>query len=341
MSTLEAVTSELEREPHLWWGHHHKHGWVVLDRQDNCNEGESRKLTRCRDWNQLTVSRQEFGSAPFVWFKTYIASLPAAKVRETCDQLLALRREYDARDARLSLKRNGWLTCKSPHLMLAQLDVRSSVRKLQLFGIACCRRIWQFLEEDCRQAILMAEGFVEGTADLTQCRQAQMDLRHKRLSLQREEITTRERTVRLWCLLAVVNALQSPEELQAALRDSAYHPDALSIWKFVELAVHAKQYNDPPTPEMLEDRAAQADILREILGHPFRPPPFQPDWETPTVLALAQAIYAEQAFEQLPILADALEDAGCDNLELLGHLRETREHVRGCWALDLILSKDC
>jgi hypothetical protein len=62
-------------------------------------------------------------------------------------------------------------------------------------------------------------------------------------------------------------------------------------------------------------------------------------WNDGTVIKIAQAIYNERAFERLPILADALEDAGCDNADILRHCREPGEHMRGCWVVDLLLGK--
>jgi hypothetical protein len=85
--------------------------------------------------------------------------------------------------------------------------------------------------------------------------------------------------------------------------------------------------------------ARQADLLRELIGNPFRPVALGPAQRTPTVASLAAAIYEESAFDRLPILADALEDAGCADRALLDHLRGGGPHVRGCWALDLILGK--
>jgi hypothetical protein len=87
------------------------------------------------------------------------------------------------------------------------------------------------------------------------------------------------------------------------------------------------------------DKAAICSLLHEIFGNPFRPVTVDPAWLTPTVVSLAQAIYDEQAFDRLPILADALEDAGCTNADLLVHCRSQQEHARGCWAVDLVLGK--
>jgi hypothetical protein len=86
---------------------------------------------------------------------------------------------------------------------------------------------------------------------------------------------------------------------------------------------------------------AQAGLLRDIFGNPFRPVAFDPAWRTTDVMLLGQGIYEERAFDRMPILADALQDAGCDRDELLSHLRDaTATHVRGCWALDLVLGKE-
>ncbi|MBM3979141.1 MAG: hypothetical protein FJ304_02435 [Planctomycetes bacterium] len=81
--------------------------------------------------------------------------------------------------------------------------------------------------------------------------------------------------------------------------------------------------------------------MRDIFGNPFRPVAFDPAWRTDTALTLARQMYDTREFSAAPILADALQDAGCDCDELLNHLRETSAtHVRGCWALDLVLGKE-
>jgi hypothetical protein len=81
-------------------------------------------------------------------------------------------------------------------------------------------------------------------------------------------------------------------------------------------------------------------LLREIFGNPFRPATIDSAWQSGSVIALAQAIYSDRAFDRMPILADALEDAGCANADILNHCRQPDVHVKGCWVLDLILSKD-
>jgi hypothetical protein len=112
--------------------------------------------------------------------------------------------------------------------------------------------------------------------------------------------------------------------------------DAIMIAHFVALSAAAAGM----------EQTAQAGLLRCIFGNPFRPVALDRSWKTPTALAIAQAAYEDRIVpaghlysDKLAVLADALEDAGCTNAELLGHLRGAGTHVRGCWALDAILGK--
>ncbi|MBM3979410.1 MAG: hypothetical protein FJ304_03850 [Planctomycetes bacterium] len=91
---------------------------------------------------------------------------------------------------------------------------------------------------------------------------------------------------------------------------------------------------------MNTDRARQAVFLRDIFGNPFRPVAFAPEWRTDTAIALARTMYEAREFSAMPILADALQDAGCDSDDILNHCRDARAtHVRGCWVVDLVLGK--
>jgi hypothetical protein len=81
-------------------------------------------------------------------------------------------------------------------------------------------------------------------------------------------------------------------------------------------------------------------MLREIFGNPFRPVSIDPIWRTPQALALARTAYEERRFEELPLLADALEEAGCTDEAILAHCRGLGPHVRGCWVVDLVLARE-
>jgi hypothetical protein len=87
--------------------------------------------------------------------------------------------------------------------------------------------------------------------------------------------------------------------------------------------------------------AKLCSILRDIFGNPFRPAvTFAPEWRTDTVMSLARTMYDSREFSAAPILADALQDAGCDSDELLAHCRDPNQvHVRGCWVVDRVLGK--
>ena len=87
----------------------------------------------------------------------------------------------------------------------------------------------------------------------------------------------------------------------------------------------------------VNEKQVQAALVRDIFGNPFRPITFGPKWRTSTVVALASGIYQERAFDRLPILADALQDAGCEHPDILGHCRGPGPHARGCFVVDLLL----
>jgi hypothetical protein len=88
------------------------------------------------------------------------------------------------------------------------------------------------------------------------------------------------------------------------------------------------------------NRAYHAELIREIFGNPFRPVSFDPEWRTSTAVAIAKGMYDTRDFSAIPILADALQDAGCDNEDVLNHCRAADGvHVRGCWVVDLVLGK--
>jgi hypothetical protein len=91
--------------------------------------------------------------------------------------------------------------------------------------------------------------------------------------------------------------------------------------------------------ESFQHQDRYARLFREIVPSPFRPFAVDPVWQSETVVSVGQAIYDEKAFDRLPILADALEDAGCTSADILEHCRGSSSHVRGCWALDLVLNK--
>ena len=188
-----------------------------------------------------------------------------------------------------------------------------TTRRRVFFGAACCRLVWPWIEVDPR-CVQMID-FIENQFDT---------------ELSKDE---RERLK--------FNVHMAAEEPEADTSDLQYI--AANLVSNCEIPFNAirylllrfKMWGDVST------RAAQiSDIMRCIIGNPFRPVTLLPEWRTSTVLALAEGIYAERAFDRLPILADALEEAGCDHADMLNHCRGPGAHVRGCWVVDLVLGKE-
>jgi len=92
--------------------------------------------------------------------------------------------------------------------------------------------------------------------------------------------------------------------------------------------------------EWRNERAGQASLVRDIFGNPFRPITFLPAWRSDTVVQLAKQMYESREFRAMPILADALQDAGCDSDDMLSHCRAPGAHVRGCGVVDQVLGKE-
>jgi hypothetical protein len=122
---------------------------------------------------------------------------------------------------------------------------------------------------------------------------------------------------------------------------AAYYASSNAYLAFASLTNPgaASSDNEFSASRVAEERV-QTEILRDIFGNPFSPVAIDPSWLTSDVVALATGIYDQRAFDRMPILADALQDAGCDNEEVLNHCRGPGLHVRGCWAIDLLLRKE-
>lgn len=201
---------------------------------------------------------------------------------------------------------------------------RAAERKMRLFGCACCRRLGELLSDPrSHQALDTAEKFADGEVGKAALKAAGR-LAHAavnafgRLGFQAD-------TARCWAASAVemTTHLTLPDAFgTSAVRASI----ALALAK-----VRTKARED----------ALQADVLRDIFGNPYRHRTVDPAWlawQGGTVARLARAVYDERAFDRLPILADALEEAGCTDRDMLSHCRRG-EHVRGCWVVDLLLAK--
>jgi hypothetical protein len=240
-----------------------------------------------------------------------------------------------------------WLTCTDSHPMLDYLAGRGrgdwQNRKFCLFNVACCRRVWRWLtEEASRKAVEVAERFADGLA------------------------TEEERQAAFTAAGYVVGGIDA---LRSAWADRETSPDT---WIAVEAraAAHvaaachrcddwyyyrgcaritARGLGARRDRDAFVERAAQAGLLRDLFGGLFRPATIDPswlEWNGRAVPQMAEIIYNERSLPEgvldkarLAVLADALEEAGCTDAAILGHLRGLGDQVRGCHVLDRLLKR--
>jgi len=248
-----------------------------------------------------------------------------------------------------------WLACTDPRPMLEHLSRRKKrgkglERRLTLFGCACCRRIWPLIPtEPCRRAVDVAERYADGLATSEERCAAWSAVFAS--AEEQEPILSDPYYMELvdWGAIPGGNAIRAtiglvgagpvrPEQVASeAASEAACETRGMRVGFEAETMV----FDDSLAAEQAE-QFAQCRLLRDIFHNPFRPPFINPHWLTwkdGTVRRVAHGIYDERAFDQLPILADALEDAGCHTRDILDHCRSGGPHVRGCWVLDLMLGK--
>jgi hypothetical protein len=223
-------------------------------------------------------------------------------------------------------------------------------RLLYLLGVAVCRRVAPLLPDpSCRRVLEVAESFAEGKATLDDLAEAH------------EAIDTGPSSHLPAATEAAADALfwLSPDDYKV-IRVLWYVGDAIGYSRATAAGVlpvgatRGEREAIWKHPTFLAGRDAElravCDLIREVIGNPFRPSPSLADqvlrWNSGTVRRLAQGVYDEPRMPEgtldnarLAVLADALEEAGCTDLDLLGHLRGSGGHVRGCWALDVVLGK--
>jgi hypothetical protein len=189
------------------------------------------------------------------------------------------------------------------------------LRKLRLFAVACVRHMLS--QRQVPEALDLIERCCDGVGGKAEWRAARR-LVNEGLA---EDDPDWHDPGTILAYLILSDDIRNPRELEVGTR---------GFWSD----------NLPPSGP------GPLGLLRDVFGNPFRPSAWNPAWYVPTVRALATATYQERepstAYlhrDRLAILSDALEDAGCTNADLLGHLRGPGPHVRGCWALDFILGK--
>jgi len=230
-----------------------------------------------------------------------------------------------------------WLACDDPVAMWMFARAKVSDRKGRLFACACCRQVWELMTDPRSRAVVEfverhADAGPKGKRGFPALRAGAWDATEDAFDIKHGSTHDRGQ---YYLAQAGEDAARAAARMNVVVDVGLvrkYAADAARWWR---LSAHPDA-RPAPAPELVE----QAALLREIVGSgPVRPVPVDPRWLTTDVLALARSIYEDRAFDRLPILADALEEAGCSDADLLGHLRSPGPHVRGCWALDLILGK--
>ncbi|MDY3562227.1 hypothetical protein R5W23_003689 [Gemmata sp. JC673] len=231
-----------------------------------------------------------------------------------------------------------WLAATEPRGVLESWSQPTSERKIRLFCCACCRRIWPLITApESRKAVEVSEALADGRA---------REGRRAAANLAATAVARRERS---WPFAAAEEASKrlirayrkSPALATWAARTAYYAHEAAYLGTYYAVGTNDRAAFDSGNVARQAEQAAQIALLRDIFGNPFRPVPFSPSWRTDTVLALARRVYESRDFSAMPILADALQDAGCDSPDVLAHCRDPQgTHVRGCWVVDLVLEKE-
>jgi hypothetical protein len=224
-----------------------------------------------------------------------------------------------------------WLTSTHPWGMITFAESVSGKRKLRLLTCAFCRQVLNpFAPRFADRALTAAEAFADGEIDAAML--ARVRERLARAFSGASDAADLGTGYLMHLMDACMWAFCRPEQ------------ETLAVGKASLAAARAAA--DVPWPATGElhrgcpaELAAQADLGHDIFGNPFRPVGLASAWLTADVIALARGMYASRDFSAMPILADALQDAGCDDEEILTHCRKPREHVRGCWVVDLLLGK--
>jgi hypothetical protein len=246
-----------------------------------------------------------------------------------------------------------WLASGAPSQMLNHLAPGGSPRKRRLFGCACCRRIWNLLsDERSRGAVRAAELFADGKATPKQLDAAKQKA-NEAYKQSRRSVRTGD-TFQASATVVRPFGRSTPATIYIGYRYKAFGTGACLCAAGTDPYSSLEETDGRPVLDWQDAAETALDagakwhgeltaichLLREIFGNPFCPGSVARVWRTPEVIALARGIYAERAFDRMPILADALQKAGCDRADILDHCRDTgATHIHGCWVVDLLLGK--
>jgi hypothetical protein len=237
----------------------------------------------------------------------------------------------------MAMTEEEWLVCSDPQQMLGLLGDKRIDRKLRLFAVACCRKTTHLLPPSVVSAIDIAERYADQEISVDALEAGRREACNAHMPSWPDNDAER---LNKWRLVT--------SNIGADVTSPVTY-----VWMTGEPdGEKTKQVGEPLTSACVAaglwakeghrfvDARCQAALLRCVLGPlPFRPVTINSSQKTSNAVALAESIY-DRAFDRMPILADALEDAGCDNADILQHCRQPGEHVRGCWVVDLVLGRE-
>ena len=230
-----------------------------------------------------------------------------------------------------------WLEAADPEAVAEFVYQSASNRQLRLIACGCCRMMWDWLsDERSRAAVEVSERFADGLASSDELGHASYYAEAALFAIDAkvERYSREQRAIRCGWL----NPEDAVEEKGIRRREG----DAVSFEVARLAAVCAEQSAAAPPwillyrPEPIFSFA----VVHDVMGNPFRRVAFDPAWRTSDAVLLARGIYDECAFDRLPVLAGALQDAGCSNEDILNHCCGSGPHVRGCRVVDLVLGKE-
>lgn len=259
-----------------------------------------------------------------------------------------------------------WLACADPHRMLEFLGENASLRKQRLFACAAVRRVWHLLLDDhSREAVEEAERYADGIG----CEEDRVLLYRRAREVAREYAFSRTGQDGDYSAWKAKEEAARAAAWTAACAEYEYGSDPIAEAAFgaeyaAGNAAWAKYDAECDPGQALTTKAAidacqaaaiahqgeaitQAAILRDLFGNPFRAKRFDSSWQQAPIRVAALAIYKSRDLPSgtldntlLACLSDALEEVGCPDQLILGHLRDPALHYRGCWVVDLILGKE-
>ncbi len=220
-----------------------------------------------------------------------------------------------------------WLSLtRTTSSLMDFLSERMSDRKRRLYAVACCYRIWSSLgSESLRAGVEAADRLADGR-------------------ITDDEVVELRRVIDEAVGDRYEWRLSAPNAVKYAIAPADRVNGSTSGAYAAAAAAYSATGGDNREGQFYriegeENREQIRLLLPDIFGNPFRPVTFDPSWRTEAVVALARGMYESRDFAPIPVLADALEDAGCADADVLAHCRGDGPHVRGCWVVDLVLGK--